>query len=137
MTSVEQLLDDLVEVRLLRPADKPDRKNVQFQLWQAAGLNPIYKVSGGVTGEPSFTSLFTHTTWTKYTGKPPLRRWLRTIATWRYSTIFAGVWPIAVLAAGWAYLIAAFATNLYGREAHTNKRNGWYCAGSASAGKFR
>ena len=112
LTPVEELLDDLVEVRLLRPADNPDSANVQFNLWAAAGLNPIYKVSGGITGEPSFTSLFTHATWTKYTGKPPFRRWMRALATWKYSTIFAGVWPIAVMSAGWAYLIAAFATSL-------------------------
>ena len=41
LTPVEELLDDLVEVRLLRPADNPDSANVQFNLWAAAGLNPI------------------------------------------------------------------------------------------------
>ena len=99
LTPVEELLDDLVEVRLLRPADNPDSANVQFNLWAAAGLNPIYKVSGGITGEPSCSSLFTHATWTKFPGKPPFRRWMRALATWKYSTIFAGVWPIAVMSA--------------------------------------
>lgn len=79
----------------------------QASLWAAAGLNPTYKVSGAVTGEPSFTRLFSHADWQYYTGKSPIRRWLRTVMTWRYSTVLRALWPISLTAAIWAYLIAS------------------------------
>ena len=74
--------------------------------WAAAGLNPAFKLSGSVTGEPSYTRLFTHETWREYTGRQPLRRWWTTIATWRYSTVLASLWPICVLFAAWGYFVA-------------------------------
>jgi predicted membrane chloride channel (bestrophin family) len=79
----------------------------QASLWAAAGLNPTYKVSGAITGEPSFTRLFSHEDWRYYTGKSPIRRWLRTVMTWRYSTVLRALWPISLIAAIWAFLISS------------------------------
>ena len=102
---VEKLKSDLDALRALRPTKQSRR--VQLKLWEAAGLNPMYKVSGSFTGEPSFTQLFSHETWTTYTGKSPIRRWLRALVTWRYSTIVASVWPICLCASCWAFLVAS------------------------------
>ena len=79
----------------------------QFALWKAAGLKPAYKVSGGVTGEPSFTQLFNHTTWTEYTGVPPLVRYYRAVVTWPYSTVLASVLPLCVFFSAWGYAVAS------------------------------
>lgn len=56
---------------------------VARSLWQAAGLDPSlrYKVSGMVTGEPSFTRLFSHETWRKYSGVSPAQRWMRSVTS--------------------------------------------------------
>lgn len=102
---VDEISEALNAVRALRPA--APSPEVQFSLWKAAGLNPMYKVSGGMTGEPSFTRLFDHETWRRYTGKSPIRRWLRAAATWRFSTVLAALWPIIVAAVAWAYLVGS------------------------------
>eukprot|EP00965_Chrysotila_dentata_P114443 3782682-Pleurochrysis_carterae.AAC.5 len=103
----------LAAVRALRPLE--ETKEVQTSLWEAAGIDPIYKVSGSVSGEPSFTRLFTHETWSSYNGKPPLRRWLRTAATWRYSTILRSVYPITIIASMWAIFVASLPSRLLPR----------------------
>lgn len=95
----------LQAIRELRPTEQSPE--VQQRLWEAAGLRPMYKVSGSTSGEPSFTQLFTHETWSYYTGRSPFRRWLRTALTWRYSTVLASVWPICLLASIWSYGIAS------------------------------
>ena len=74
----EALRRDLAAIRQLKPTEQSAA--VQQRLWEAAGLIPVYKVSGAFTGEPSFTQLFTHETWTRYTGRSPFRRWVRTLA---------------------------------------------------------
>jgi len=79
----------------------------QYALWKAAGLKPNYKVSGGVTGAPSFTQLFNHTTWTEYTGVSPFERWFRAVVTWPYSTVFASVLPLCLFFAAWGYAVAS------------------------------
>jgi len=100
-----QLAEQLERVRSIRPAEQS--KEVQASLWAAAGLNPTYKVSGTITGEPSFTRLFSHADWRYYTGKSPIRRWSRIIVTWKYSTVLRALWPISLSAAIWAFLIAS------------------------------
>ena len=102
---VAKLKSDLDALRALRPTKQSRR--VQLKLWEAAGLNPMYKVSGSFTGEPSFTQLFSHETWTKYTGKSPFQRWLRALVTWRYSTILASVWPVCLCASCWAFAVTS------------------------------
>lgn len=97
--------EQLAAVRELRPVEQSAA--VQRSLWAAAGLIPAFKVSGLYTGEPSFTQLFSHETWTKYTGVAPIRRWLRALTTWRFSTVLASVWPICIGAAAWAYGVAS------------------------------
>ena len=99
------LQSKLAAVRALRPTEQSPE--VQRSLWEAAGLNPVYKVSGSRTGEPSFTQLFSHDTWSGYTGKSPFRRWLRVVATWPFSTVLASVWPICLAASLWAYGVAS------------------------------
>ena len=56
------------------------------------------RVSGLASPEPSYTRLMTHETWSYYTGRPPLARWWTTILNWRHSTVFANVWPVALIA---------------------------------------
>ena len=105
-----RLQDQLAAIRALKPTEQsPD---VQRSLWKAAGLNPMYKVSGSYTGEPSFTQLFTHETWTQYTGTSPFRRWGRTLWTWKHSTVLASVWPICVSTAIWSFGIASIPARL-------------------------
>ena len=103
-----KLAKQLDEVRNLRPAplDNKEAAAAQAALWEAAGLDPTFKVSGIKTGEPSFTRLFSHATWAQYTGVSPIRRWLRCIETWRFSTVFASLWPMVTFFAAWAYVIA-------------------------------
>lgn len=113
LTSIDDFVADLNAVREIRPMVQSP--SVQASLWQAAGLNPVYKVSGAYTDEPSFTSLFNHKTWSYYTGRTPLRRWSRTMFTWRYSTVFAAVWPISTLAAIWAFAVASLPRSLLPR----------------------
>lgn len=95
----------LARIRELRPTEQSPE--VQQKLWESAGLLPMYKVSGSVTGEPSFTQLFSHETWSAYTGKSPFRRWLRTGVTWRHSTVLASVWPICLSLSLWSFCVAS------------------------------
>lgn len=99
------LSQQLQQIREIRPADSSPE--VQAALWKAAGLNPSCKLSGVVTGAPSFTRLFNHATWREFTGLPPMQRWGRIIATWRYSTILTALWPICLLCAIWAFGVAS------------------------------
>lgn len=78
----------------------------QAELWRQSGRDPAYKVSGAITNEPSFTRLFTHETWERYTGTPSLTRWFRVTLTWRYSTVLRAVFPVSLIASLWAFLIA-------------------------------
>ena len=59
--AIALLAEQLEVVRSIRPAD--DSAEVQFKLWENAGLNPTYKVSGSISGEPSYTRLFSHADW--------------------------------------------------------------------------
>ena len=102
-----ELSKDLAAVKALRPGLVDASPEVQRRLWKAAGLDPRYKVSGMISGEPSFTKLMAHETWQKYTGVPPATRWARSFMTWRFSTIWSAVWPLCLFAAIWAYAIAS------------------------------
>ena len=101
----DNLANELAAVRALRPSDQSPK--VQASLWEAAGLNPAFKLSGVVTGEPSFTRLFDHASWSAYTGVTPSRRWWRTLVTWRHSTILASVMRICLLMGAWAFVVAS------------------------------
>lgn len=101
----EKLFEDFDAVRSLRPTQQSPA--VQKSLWKAAGLNPVYKVSGIRSGEPSFTRLLGHEDWQAYTGKPPLARWIRTIQTWRDSTVLRALWPLSLAASLWAYAVSS------------------------------
>ena len=70
--AIALLAEQLEVVRSIRPAD--DSAEVQFKLWENAGLNPTYKVSGSISGEPSYTRLFSHADWREYSGTEPLER---------------------------------------------------------------
>ena len=102
---VYELTDALSRVRELRPT-QGRQVVLQRSLWRAQGRNPKFKVSGLYSGEPSFTRLFTHETWSGYTGLSPWRRWLRVAQTWRFSTILASVAPICLAFSTWAFCIA-------------------------------
>ena len=108
-----KLQSELAAIRGLRPTDQS--ADVQRSLWKAAGLIPAFKVSGLYTGEASFTMLFSHETWTKYTGTSPFFRWWRTFVTWPYSTVLASVWPICVAASAWAFCVASLPARLLPR----------------------
>jgi putative membrane protein len=104
--AAKELQRDLEKVRSLKPFfglneihTAQQAHAVQRSLWETAGLIPSFKVSGLASGEPSFTMLFNHETWTQYTGMSPFMRWVRTLWTWRHSTVLASVWPICLLAA--------------------------------------
>jgi hypothetical protein len=112
---LEELSAQLAAVRALRPSDQSPE--VQMSLWRAAGLNPVYKVSGIISGEPSYTRLFDHKTWKQYTGRPPFRRWFAAIRTWRHSTILTALWPIMLAASAWAFLVASLPTRWLPRTA--------------------
>lgn len=106
----QKLFEDLNAVRKLRPTAPTPA--VQRSLWVAAGLDPVYKVSGIRSGEPSFTRLFDHKDWKAYTGKPPLRRWIRTIWTWPQSTVLRALWPISFIASLWAFTVCSLPPHL-------------------------
>ena len=112
---LEELSAQLAAVRALRPSDQSPE--VQMSLWRAAGLNPVYKVSGIISGEPSYTRLFDHKMWKQYTGRPPFRRWFAAIRTWRHSTILTALWPIMLAASAWAFLVASLPTRWLPRTA--------------------
>ena len=111
--AIALLAEQLEVVRSIRPAD--DSAEVQFKLWENAGLNPTYKVSGSISGEPSYTRLFSHADWREYSGTEPLERWMRAIVTWRYSTVLRALWKLSLLAALWAYAVASLPAALLPR----------------------
>jgi len=55
------------------------------QLLERSRKNPNLIVSGILSSEPSFTRLFTHATWDRYTGRTPLVRWFDTTRSVRHS----------------------------------------------------
>ena len=112
-STIADLRESLSVVRTLRPA--APSPTVQQALWKAAGLNPAYKLSGVRSGEPSFTQLFNHDDWQKYTGKPPLARWARAVVTWSDSTILRSLWPISTAAALWAFAVCSLPVYLLPR----------------------
>ena len=112
---LEELSAQLAAVRALRPSEQSPE--VQMSLWRAAGLDPVYKVSGIISGEPSYTRLFDHKMWKQYTGRPPFRRWFAAIRTWRHSTVLAALWPIMLAASAWAFLVASLPTRWLPRTA--------------------
>ena len=72
-------------------------------------------VSGIDDNEPSFTRLFTHETWAKYTGRSSLTRWLVVTKSWFSSTVLKSTLPISMVAAIWAYLISSLPAPLLPR----------------------
>lgn len=106
---VERLLEQLASVSEMQASIQSleTRQNADALpkgSWWAARAA---RVSGLKTPEPSFTRLFTHSTWAYYTGRPALQRWLSTARTWRYSTVLSNVLPVAVLAATLATLLVS------------------------------
>ena len=84
-----ELQSQLAAVSALEPSLETEKEDVSVQqgLWYESGRDPFVKVSGMVSGEPSFTRLFTHRTWQSYTGKRTFFRWLATFVQWRHSTL--------------------------------------------------
>ena len=76
----EALSAQLNAVRALRPAplDAAEAARVQLGLWKAAGKQSqdlaSFRISGIFTGEPSFTRLFDHAMWARYTKGPNRKR---------------------------------------------------------------
>ena len=54
----------------------------------------------------SFRRLFTHETWSRYTGLRAKDRWLRTLAQWRYSIVSIAILPCVAVVFLWSLLIA-------------------------------
>ena len=103
--SYDQLPEALDRVRALEPEDVDGM--AQLELWRASGRGDASKkVSGLKSSEPTFTRLFTHSTWASYTGRTALARWGMTLWTWRFSTILSSVAPVSLVASLWAYIIA-------------------------------
>jgi len=94
--SVGNLSEQFQRLRSLRLADAP--RSVLH--------------SGLLSGEPSFTRLFTHKEWEAYNGRKPALRWIRTILTWRFSTVLRTVWPISSAAALWAFGVTSLPASL-------------------------
>lgn len=92
-----------------------EAKQAQIALWKMIDRDPSLYVSGLRSSEPSFTRLFSHETWEKYTGRPPLLRWLIITQTWRFSTVLRAVFPIVSIASIWAYIIASLPAALLPR----------------------
>jgi hypothetical protein len=110
----DNLQEALAEVRRLRAVEE-DSIGEQIKLWLRANKDPSLKVSGVWSNEPSFTRLFTHETWKKYTGRDSLTRWVQTGLTWRFSTILRAIAPICTLAALWAFFVASLPAALLPR----------------------
>ena len=55
--------------------------------------------------EASFSRLFTHETWARYTSEPPLARWIHNLRTWRHSTVLRAVLPCCLLVGLWALMV--------------------------------
>ena len=71
--------------------------------------------SGISSLEPSFTRLFTHETWKRYTGRPSVERWLVVTSTWLSSTVLRTTLPISMIAAAWAFLVSSLPSALLPR----------------------
>ena len=99
--------------RLHPTADEDDK--MQTAMWDMIGRDPKFYVSGLRSKEPSFTRLFTHDTWSAYTGRPPILRWLVVTKTWRFSTVLRAVFPISALATLWAFSVASLPAALLPR----------------------
>jgi len=61
-----------------------------------------------INREPSFRRLFTHETWSRYTGVPPLKRWARALKLWRFSDVSRAVLPLVGLVFLWSLSVATF-----------------------------
>ena len=99
--------------RLHPTADEDDK--MQTAMWDMIGRDPKFYVSGLRSKEPSFTRLFTHDTWSSYTGRPPIIRWLVVTKTWRFSTVLFAVFPISALATLWALAVTSLPAALLPR----------------------
>ena len=83
---------DLSRVRALRSRDQHE-------------LSLIVRPSGMRSGEPSFSRLFTHDTWSYWANTSPLRRFSRAFWMWQDSTILQAVFPCVLIAAAWAAVV--------------------------------
>lgn len=92
-----------------------EAKEAQIALWKMIDRDPSLYVSGLRSSEPSFTRLFSHDTWEKYTGRRPLVRWLVITQTWRFSTVLRAVFPIVSIASIWAYIVTSLPAALLPR----------------------
>jgi hypothetical protein len=110
----DKLHEALAVVRSLRAVEE-DSIAEQLKLWLRANKDLTLKVSGVLSNEPSFTRLFTHETWSKYTGRDSLTRWVTTGLTWRFSTILRAISPICASAALWAYFVTSLPATLLPR----------------------
>lgn len=105
--TVRELKELLNKIRILKmPKEQPTAAQ------RISPRHAAYKVSGLVSGEPSFTQLFSHDTWSTYTAKSPFLRWGRTLAMWRFSTVLRSTLPICTAAAIWALCVASLPSRL-------------------------
>lgn len=102
--TIGELQELLAKVRALKATEQPR-------------ADSAYKVSGLVSGEPSFTRLFSHDVWTLYKEKSPFRRWCRFFATWQHSTVLVSVLPICTAASLWAFCVASSPMRVLARPA--------------------
>lgn len=67
--------------------------------------------------EPSFRRLFTHETWSRYTGRSPLERIVRNFKLWRCSSVSRAIFPVVLIIFAWSFSVAYMLPRLAPRVA--------------------
>jgi len=74
--------------------------------------NLMRKIGRTNFNSPTFKKLFTHETWTNYTGLRPEKRWGNVLMGWKGSSILRSVLPRTLFVAAWAVLVVAVGRRL-------------------------
>ena len=84
------------------------------ELRQTEYISPSLMSKIGRTNfaSPTFKKLFTHETWTSYTGLTPEKRWGSILLGWTGSSILRAVLPRTLFVAVWAVLVVAVGARL-------------------------
>jgi len=114
----EQIVPRTDQERIVAAIDPIDIQILQQQLQAVRNLPRVMDdvvIDGVVRSDvfmddknkqPSFRSLFTHQTWARYTGQPPLLRWFDNLRAWRHSRLLRKLSPCLGVIFVWAYAVA-------------------------------
>ena len=113
----------VISLRSRLREDSPDIDPIDIQILQAnlQQVRDLPRITddvyiGGIlrpdvmdddlTREPSYRRLFTHETWNRYTGVPPIQRFAKTLALWRVSSVSRAILPCVAAIFCWALSVA-------------------------------